>query len=83
MTLCEFCVLQQADKRCANGHKTPNKMRCADFIPGLERFCATPADFKGQAQIKQMALYFGFAGKELKRVMAMSEAASAPNTLKA
>ena len=75
MRLCEFCVLQQSDGRCSNGHKPPLKMRCVDFAPGIERFCATPADYAGHEQIKQMALYFGFAGKELKRVMAMSEAA--------
>ncbi len=76
MKLCELCVLQQTDGQCANGHKTPLKMRCVDFAPGLERFCATPADFSGQKQLQQMALYFGLAGKELKRVLAMGEAAS-------
>jgi hypothetical protein len=76
MTLCEFCVLQKSDKSCSNGHKTPSKMRCVDFTPGIERFFATPADYVGQEQLKQMALYFGLAGKELKRVLAMSEAAS-------
>ncbi len=75
MKLCEFCVLQQSDGLCSKGHKPPLKMRCVDFAPGIERFCATPADYSGHEQIKQMALYFGFAGKELKRVMAMSEAA--------
>jgi hypothetical protein len=73
MTLCEFCVLQEADGRCPKGHKTPKKMRCIDFTPGIERFCSTPADYAGREQLKQMALFFGFAGKELKRVLAMSE----------
>ena len=82
MTLCEFCVLQQSDKSCSNGHKTPSKMRCADFAPGIERFFATPADYVGQEQLKQMALYFGLAGKELKRVLAMSEAASKSASVK-
>ena len=76
MTLCEFCVLQQSVGHCSNGHKTPLKMRCVDFAPGIERFCATPADYAGQEQLKQMALFFGLAGKELKRVLAMGEAAS-------
>ncbi|MGH9845730.1 MAG: hypothetical protein ACREEM_44040 [Blastocatellia bacterium] len=75
MTLCEFCVLQQSDGLCSNGHTTPAKMRCVDFAPGIERFCATPADYVGREQLKQMALFFGLAGKELKRVLAMSEAA--------
>ena len=82
MTLCELCVLQQEDGRCSNGHKTPAKMRCVDFSPGIERFCATPADQVRQEQIKQMALYFGIAGRELKRVMAMSEAANKPASAK-
>lgn len=73
MTLCEFCVLRQADGRCSNGHTTPKKMRCVDFTPGIERFCSTPADFVGREQLKQMALFFGLAGKELKRVLEMSE----------
>lgn len=78
MTLCELCVLQQSDGRCSNGHKTPPKMRCVDFAPGIERFCATPADYVRQEQIKQMAVYFGITGRELKRVLAMSEAANGP-----
>lgn len=76
MTLCELCVLQQSDGSCYNGHKTPKKMRCVDFAPGIERFCATPEDRTKQEQIKQMALFFGIAGRELKRVMAMSEDAN-------
>lgn len=82
MTLCELCVLQQPDGRCSNGHKTPSKMRCMDFSPGIEKFCATPADYVRQEQIKQMALFFGLAGKELKRVLAMSEAANKPEMVK-
>lgn len=76
MTLCELCVLQQSDGGCSNGHKTPAKMRCVDFVPGIERFCATPADHVRQEQIKQMAVYFGLAGRELRRVLAMGEAAN-------
>ncbi|MEK7833393.1 MAG: hypothetical protein AAB401_20045 [Acidobacteriota bacterium] len=76
MTLCELCVLQQSDGRCFNGHKTPPKMRCVDFAPGIERFCATPEDQVKQEQIKQMAVFFGIGGRELKRVVAMSEEAN-------
>lgn len=75
MTLCEFCILQQTDGKCSQGHTTPKKMRCIDFAPGIERFCASSADYVGQAQLKQMALFFGITGKELRRVMALSEAA--------
>jgi len=74
MTLCELCVLQQLDGICSNGLKTPSKMRCVDFAPGIDRFCASPADYVRQDRIKQMAVFFGLAGKELKRVIAMSEA---------
>jgi hypothetical protein len=74
MTLCEFCMLQQAGGGCAKGHSVPKKMRCPDFSPGIERFCATPADYTGREQLRQMALYFGLAGKELQRVLALAEA---------
>jgi len=47
-----------------------------------ERFFATPADYVGQEQLRQMALFFGFAGKELKRVLAMSETASKSASVK-
>jgi hypothetical protein len=57
-------------------------MRCIDFSPGIEQFCATPADYVKQVQIKQMALFFGLSGKELKRVVAMSEAANRPEMAK-
>jgi hypothetical protein len=73
MTLCEFCVLQQADGRCSYGRLTPKKMRCVDFTPGIERFCSTPADYTGREQLKQMALFFGIAGRELEKVLTMSE----------
>jgi hypothetical protein len=73
MTLCEFCVLQQADGRCSYERPTPKKMRCVDFTPGIERFCSTPADYAGQEQLKQMAMFFGIAGRELEKVLAMSD----------
>jgi hypothetical protein len=73
MTLCEFCVLQQADGRCSYGRTTPKKMRCVDFTPGIERFCSTPADFTGREQLKQMASFFGIAGRELEKVLAMGD----------
>ena len=74
MTLCEFCTLQQADGRCAVGYTIPKKMRCGGFVPGIERFCSTPTDYVGPEQLKQMALFFGLAGKELKLVLALGKA---------
>ena len=71
MILCEFCLLQQPDNQCSKGNAIPKKMRCIDFTPGIERFCATPRDYTGRSQLNQMALYFGLKGKELKRVLAL------------
>jgi hypothetical protein len=53
-------------------------MKCVDFTPGIERFCSTPEDYTGREQLKQMALFFGLAGKELQRVLALSEASAFP-----
>jgi hypothetical protein len=52
-------------------------MKCIEFAPGVERFCSSPGDYAGQDQLKQMALFFGLAGKELKRVIALGQ----PNRL--
>jgi hypothetical protein len=79
MTLCEFCVLQQADGVCSRGHTTPKNMKCVDFTPGIERFCSTPADYTGREQLKQMASFFGIKGKELKRVLEMGETWTTPD----
>jgi len=76
MKLCEFCLLQQKADECSVGYAIPKKMRCSGFTPGIERFCATPADYKGRDQLKQMAVFFGMAGKELKRVIALSDTSS-------
>ncbi len=71
MTLCEFCILQQPDQSCARGLAIPKKMKCAEFTPGIERFCAKPTDYKGPEQLRQMASFFGMSGQELKRVQAL------------
>jgi len=73
MKLCEFCIHQQANDKCAVDRPIPKKMKCVDFTPGIERFCATPADYTGREQLKQMAVFFGLAGKELQRVLTLSE----------
>jgi hypothetical protein len=54
-------------------------MKCADFTPGIERFCSTPTDYTGREQLKQMASFFGIKGKELKRVLAMRETWTKPD----
>lgn len=71
MSLCELCKLQAPDNTCARGNTIPKKMKCIDFTPGIERFCATPGDYAGKKQIYQMAVFFGLTGKELKRVQTM------------
>ena len=73
MKLCEFCTHQKADGQCAADRPIPAKMRCIDFTPGIERFCAAPADYTGREQLKQMAEFFGLAGKELRRVLALCD----------
>jgi hypothetical protein len=73
MKLCELCIHQKAEGKCAVGRPIPQKMRCTDFTPSIERFCATPADYAGREQLKQMAVFFGLAGKELRRVLTLSE----------
>jgi hypothetical protein len=46
-------------------------MKCPDFKPGVERFCATPGEYTGKNQVYQMAIFFGLKGRELKRVQTM------------
>jgi hypothetical protein len=71
MILCELCTLQTTDQSCSRNNTIPKKMKCPDFTPGIERFCATPGDYTGKQQVYQMALFFGLKGKELKRVQLM------------
>ncbi len=82
MTLCEFCILQQSDGLCSDGLSIPKKMRCVGFTPGIEKFCATPEDYAGQEQLRQMALFFGLAGKELNRVLLLTDTVKSSEVLK-
>jgi hypothetical protein len=50
----------------------PKTMRCREFAPGVEKFCADPADFVGPHQIVEMAKFFGLTGAELKKVKAVA-----------
>lgn len=69
MIVCEFCREYEADiNKCRLGLKIPKAMGCREFDPVMEQFCANPADFVSREQIMQMASYFGFKGKELKKV---------------
>lgn len=71
MLLCELCTLVAPEQKCALGNSLPKKMKCPDFKPGIERFCAAPAEYTGKNQVYQMALFFGLKGRELKRVQTM------------
>lgn len=71
MHLCELCTLQALDKNCSWGNTLPKKMKCPDFKPGVERFCATPEEYTGKTQVYEMAVFFGLKGRELKRVQTM------------
>jgi hypothetical protein len=48
-------------------------MRCREFHPGIEKFCANPADFVSPHQIVEMARFFGLNGTELKKVKIVAE----------
>ena len=72
MLLCELCLLSRPEGQCALGLKPPKAMRCRGFDPSVEGFCADPKDFTGAAQIKEMAVYFGLCGVELKKVITMA-----------
>jgi hypothetical protein len=75
MIICEFCLQRKEDGACALGLKLPVRIGCREFDPGIEKFCANPSDFKGASQIIQMATFFEFKGKELKKIkeIAMQE----------
>ena len=51
----------------------PKTMRCREFAPGVEKFCADPADFVSPHQIVEMAKFFGLNGSELKKVKTVAE----------
>jgi hypothetical protein len=48
-------------------------MKCREFSPGIDRFCAKPADFVSPNQIVEMARFFGLERTELKKVKIIAE----------
>ena len=72
MIVCDFCKHFRQDGQCHLGLKIPKGMGCREFDPSLERFCSEPKDFIGNAQIVQMATYFGMRGSELKKIKLMA-----------
>jgi len=48
-------------------------MTCREFTPGLEKFCANPADYVSPRQIVEMATFFGIQKTELRKVRIIAE----------
>jgi len=74
MIVCEFCLHYTPAGDCGMGIKIPKGMSCREFNPGIQKFCANPADFVSRNQIVQMATFFGFQRTELKKIKAMAGA---------
>jgi hypothetical protein len=55
-------------------------MKCREFTPGMEKFCADPADFVSPNQIVEMAKFFGINKAELKKVKIIAEQRSVDET---
>lgn len=72
MIVCEFCAQYRQDGNCGLGLNIPKGMRCRDFEPGMERFCADSKDFVSPRQIIEMATFFGVKGIELKKIQLMA-----------
>ena len=72
MIVCEFCAQYKLDGECGLGLNIPKGMRCRDFEPGMERFCADSKDFVSPRQIIEMATFFGVKGIELKKIQLMA-----------
>jgi hypothetical protein len=73
MTICEFCLHRSAEGACRIGLNIPKTMRCKEFGPVMEKFCAKPEDFVSVEQIVEMARFFGIEKAELKRVRVIAE----------
>jgi hypothetical protein len=48
-------------------------MKCREFAPGIEKFCAKSTDFVSSNQITDMARFFGLEKTELKKVRIVAE----------
>jgi hypothetical protein len=73
MIICDFCLLRSQEGACSIGLNIPKTMKCREFAPGIERFCAKPTDFVSPNQITDMARFFGLAKTELKKVKRIAE----------
>ena len=73
MIICDFCLQHSAIGTCKLGLKIPKGMTCREFTPGLEKFCANPADYVSPRQIVEMATFFGIQKTELRKVKLIAE----------
>ena len=73
MIICDFCLHRSQEGSCGLGLKIPKTMKCRDFSPGMQRFCAKPSDFASVDQILEMARFFGLEKTELKKVKMIAE----------
>jgi hypothetical protein len=73
MIVCDFCLHRSQGGACGIGLNIPKTMKCREFTPGIERFCAKPADFVSPNQIIDMARFFGLEKTELKKVRIIAE----------
>ena len=78
MIICDFCV-HHSNGSCRLGLNIPKTMRCREFAPGMEKFCADPADFVSPNQIVEMARFFGIDKAELKKVKVIAERKAVPD----
>jgi hypothetical protein len=72
MLICELCSHYAGNSECRLGLKIPKGMTCREFGPAIERFCSDPNDFVSAKQIMEMAVFFGMARTELKKVKLMA-----------
>jgi hypothetical protein len=77
MIICDFCVHHSQQGVCGIGLNIPKTMKCREFTPGIEKFCAQPADFVSPSQIVEMARFFGLDRTELKKVKIIAERVAA------
>ena len=73
MIICDFCLLRSQEGKCHVGFNIPKTMKCREFTPGMEKFCAKPTDFVSPNQIIDMARFFGLEKGELKKVRIIAE----------
>ena len=72
MIICDLCTRYARDGQCKLGLKTPKRMACREFNPGIERFCSKLEDFVSPGQVIEMSTYFGIKGPEMKKVKLMA-----------